>query len=106
MEQNILQLSLAIAPAIITGFIIKHITLPWEKQKHFSERAEILSMLARDIRAVRSVFAGAIGQSKKSFTPLPLYNWQKIKADCRLRKYANEPIFKTMINQFKEWEEA
>ena len=34
-KENILQLSLAIAPAIITGFIIKHITLPWEKQKHW-----------------------------------------------------------------------
>ena len=106
MEQNILQLGLAIAPAIITGFIIKHITLPWEKQKHFSERAEILSMLARDIRAVRSSFADALNESKKSFAPLPLYNWQKIKTDERLRKYAEEPIFKTMINQFKEWERA
>lgn len=104
MEQNILQLSLAITPAIITGFIIKHITLPWEKQKHISERAELLGMLARDIRAVKSVFAQSLEQSKKSFTPLPLYNWQKIKTDERLRKYSQEPTFQTIIKQFREWE--
>lgn len=104
MESGIIQLSLAIAPAIIISFIIKHITLPWEKQKHISERAEILNMLARDIRAVKSVFARSLAQSKKSFTPLPLYNWQKIKTDERLRKYCQEPIFQTIINQLREWE--
>jgi len=107
MASEILQLTLALMPAVAVGLALNRVTLPWEKQKRYSERAELLSLLARDIRGVKSIMArGLLSVNPKTsrMPSVPLSNWQRLKKDARLYKYADEPIFKTMIKQFKEWE--
>jgi len=107
MAQEILQLTLALMPAMAVGLALNRIPMPWEKQKRYSERAELLSLLARDVKGVKSIMArGLLSVNPKvSHMPrVPLSNWQRLKKDARLYKYADEPIFKTMIKQFREWE--
>lgn len=108
MAQEILQLTLALMPAVAIGYALNHVNMPWEKQKRYSERAELLALLAKDIKRVKSIMARNIkavnaGQACP-LLPLPLSNWKNVKNDQRLRKYAQEPIFKTIITQLKEWE--
>ena len=108
MTTSLLQLTLAITPAIIASIIIKRISFPWEKKKSHSERAEILSMLARDVKQVKSVLAQNITAVNKgkacAIVPLPLSNWKKLKRDSRLQKYMDEKIFKQMTSEFRELE--
>ena len=82
--------------------------MPWDKQKRPSERAEILCLLAKDIKRVKSILARniiAVNSGRRCpALNLPLSNWKKIKKDTRLQKYSDEKIFQTMISQFKEWE--
>jgi len=110
MGQSILQLSLAIAPALIASLVIKRVTLPWENERRPSERAELLLMLAKDVRDVKSIMARnikAVNHGRACALPsLPLLNWKRLKKDARLKKYSNERIFKAMIRQFREWEGA
>jgi len=108
MTQSLLQLTLAITPAIIASMVIKYISFPWEKKKSPSERAEILSMLAKDVKQVKSVLAqniAAVNQGKAcAIAHLPLSNWKRLKRDYRLQKYMDEKIFKQMVYQFQDWE--
>lgn len=107
MAQEIIQLTLALIPAVAVGLALNRLPLPWEKQKRYSERAELLSLLARDIKSVKSIMArslASVNQKNNRMPRVPLTNWQRLKKDARLYKYADEPIFKTMIKQFKEWE--
>jgi hypothetical protein len=108
MATSLLQLTLAIAPAIIASMVIKRISFPWETKKSPSERAEILGMLARDVKQVKSILAINISAVNKgnacAIVPLPLSNWKRIKRDSRLKKYMDEKIFRQMTRQFKEWE--
>ena len=108
MATPLLQLTLALAPAIIASMVIKHVTLPWEKEKRPSERAELLNLLARDVKRVKLIMArniAAVNTGKAcAIVPLQLSNWKRVKSDKRLKKYADEKIFKMMIHQFNEWE--
>ncbi len=108
MTTSLLQLTLALTPALVAGVIINRINMPWEKEKRPAERAELLRMLARDIKRVKSIMAQnmrSINQSKsRTLAPMRLTNWNKLKKDTRLHKYSGEPIFKEMIKQFREWE--
>jgi len=108
MATSLLQLSLAITPAVLISLLIRHTTFPWERQKRPSERAELLRMLASDIRVAKIIMARnlvAVNEGKACpLACLPLTNWHRVKADIRLKKYQDEQIFKTMIKQFKEWE--
>jgi len=108
MAYSLLQLTLAITPAIIASMIIKRISLPWEKKKSPSERAEILSMLAKDVKQVKSVLSQNIKAVNKgkacAIVSLPLSNWKKLKRDSRMKKYMDEKIFQQMITQFRDWE--
>jgi len=108
MASEILQLTLALMPAMAVGLALNRFPLPWEKQKRYSERAELLRMLAKDIKRVKSIMARnivAVNAGRACpLARLPLANWKNVKNDNRLRKYASEPIFKTIINQFREWE--
>ena len=110
MDTSLLQLSLALTPALIAGIVINKINLPWEKEKRPSERAELLRMLARDVKRVKLIMAQnmqSINQnSTKSLVPVRLINWNKLKRDARFHKYADEKIFKQMIRQFKDWERS
>lgn len=110
MAQEILQLTLALMPAVAIGLALNRVTLPWEKQKRYSERAELLVLLAKDIKLVKSIMArniAAVNAGRAcALAPLPLSNWKRIKKDERLYKYASEPIFRTMICQFKQWEKV
>ncbi|MDZ4221533.1 MAG: hypothetical protein U1C18_01515, partial [Patescibacteria group bacterium] len=80
------------------------------KEKRPSERAEILRMLARDVKSAKSIMAAnikAVDDGRAcAMRRLPLSNWNRLKKDSRLHKYASEPIFKHMIRQFREWERA
>lgn len=110
MASEILQLALALTPAVAISLVINRVSMPWDKKKLPSERAELLVLLARDIKHVKSIMARNIvavnaGRSC-ALSSLPLNNWRWIKTDQRLRKYADEPIFKTIISQFREWERA
>jgi|TARA_B100001971_G_C18169699_1_gene526362 hypothetical protein len=108
MATSLLQLTLAITPAIIASMVIKRIRMPWEKQKTPSERAELLNMLAKDIKSVKTIMASniaAVNAGRACALPsLPLTNWKRLKRDSRLSKYTDEKIFKTMIRQFRDWE--
>ena len=110
MATSILQLTLAIAPALLVGAFMQRITMPWEKQKRPGERADLLRMLARDVHRVKTIMAAninAVNQGRaRTLTRLPLSNWNRLKKDARFNKYAGEPIFRHMINQFREWERA
>ncbi|MAG28997.1 hypothetical protein CL632_02530 [bacterium] len=108
MSTSLLQLSLAITPALVAGVIINRMRMPWEKEKRPAERAELLRMLARDVKRVKAIMAQNMRSinhtNTKSLAPVKLYNWNKLKKDARLRKYSDEKIFKQMIKQFREWE--
>ena len=115
MATEILQLTLALIPAVAVGLAFNKVTLPWEKQKRYSERAELLGLLAKDVKQVKFIMAKKLeavnacpperrADRACALAPLPLANWKNVKNDNRLRKYASEPIFKTIINQFREWE--
>lgn len=108
MATSIIQLTLAIIPAFAISYIIHKMTMPWDKQKREGERAEILSMLAKDIKKAkvalsRNLTSVSSGESHKS-TPLSLNNWNMLKYDMRFKKYSDEPLFKEMIKQFKQLE--
>ena len=109
MALSLLQLTLAITPAIIASIIIKRISFPWDKEKRPSERAEILRLLARDVKKVKQVLARnikAVNSGKACpIVALPLSNWKRLKRDVRLRKYMDEKIFQQMIKQLKQWEQ-
>ena len=108
MSQELFQFGLAILPAISLGMLINKVSLPWQKKKRFSERAELLALLARDVKRAKSIMARAMESVNSGrvcrMPSLPLSNWQKVRGDERLRKYASEPIFRAMIQQFREWE--
>ena len=105
MDQAIVQLGLALTPALAAGFIIKRVTLPWEKQKRVSERAELLSLMAQDIIRVKEAMAVSLNSARVSSAPkINLANWNKVKKNPALQKYTDEKIFKMMISQFREWE--
>jgi hypothetical protein len=109
MASSILQLSLAITPALLAGVVIRRIQFPWDKEKRPSERAELLRLLARDVKRVKLIMSKTLANVNSTHSkPLPrvsLPNWNKVKKDARLTKYAREPIFKEIISQFKEWEQ-
>jgi len=82
--------------------------MPWETKKRDGERAEILSMLAKDVKRTKKILAKNLsyansGKNQIAY-PLSLNNWNSLKNDYRLKKYSNEPIFKEMIKQFKQLE--
>lgn len=108
MTNALIQLTLAIAPALMVAGIIKHVQLPWEAKKLPSERAEILSLLARDVRSVKTIMAHSLARvnvgASCNVPRLPLTNWKRLKNDPRLKKYSDEKIFMEMISQFKRWE--
>ncbi|MEK7188967.1 MAG: hypothetical protein AAB671_00465 [Patescibacteria group bacterium] len=110
MTASLLQLTLAIAPALLVGAFLSRVSLPWEREKRPSERAELLRMLAKDVRRVRLIMAAnirAVNQGRACpVTSLPLANWNRLKKDARFHKYSGEPIFRQMISQFREWERA
>ena len=117
MAESILQLALALTPAVAVSLIINRVSLSWDKQKRVSERAELLQILARDIKYVKSIMAKNLAAVNAcpperragracALLSLPLLNWKRVKNDNRLRKYAEEPIFRTIISQFQEWEKA
>lgn len=110
MTASLLQLTLAITPAILASLVIQRIRLPWEKKLNPSERAELLSMLAKDVRQVKSIMAKnmiAVNAGRARSLPLlPLSNWKRLKKDLRLKKYAHDPVVKTMVRQFREWERS
>lgn len=110
MAESILQLALALTPAIVVSLAINRLTMPWDKKKRPSERAELLALLARDIKGVKSIMArnmAAVNPPAGGRLPsLPLSNWKSVKNDQRLRKYASEPIFRTIISQLQQWEKA
>ncbi len=108
MTTSIFQLTLAIIPAFAISYIVHSITMPWDKKKRDGERAEILSMLAKDIKKAKTILSRDIeyissGKPLKNIQ-LPLNNWNKLKFDYRLKKYSDEPLFKEMIKQFKQLE--
>ena len=109
MALSILQLTLALTPAIIASIIVKRIHLPGDKEKRPSERAEILSLLAKDVKKVKHVLGRniiAVNQGRAcQIVNLPLSNWKRLKSDDRLRKYMDERIFQQMISQLKQWEQ-
>ena len=108
MAQSLLQFGLAITPAILASIIIRRMQMPWERKKRPGERAELLHLLAKDVKHVKAIMATnirAVNQGRAcELRPLPLRNWKQIKHDARLKKYADERIFKTMVRQFREWE--
>lgn len=110
MATSILQLTLAIAPALLVGAFMRRVTMPWEHEKRPGERAHILRMLAKDVRRVRTIMAANIKAVNAGracpLQPLPLSNWNRLKRDARLHKYSGEPLFRQMISQFREWEHA
>ncbi|MBU2575629.1 hypothetical protein KKF64_00840 [Patescibacteria group bacterium] len=109
MANSLLQLTLAITPAIIASIIIKRIKFPWDNEKRPSERAEILRLLARDVKHVKLIMARNIQAVNSGHTcpisSLPLSNWKKIKRDASLQKYMDEKIFQQMAKQLKQWEQ-
>ncbi len=110
MATSLIQLTLAIAPALLVGAFLKRVTMPWEKEKRPNERALLLRMLARDISRVKAIMAAniaAVNQGRAcTLARLPLSNWNRLKKDARFHKYSSEPIFRHMISQFREWERA
>ncbi len=107
MTQEFIQLTLALAPAVAIGYALNHVSMPWDKKKQFSERAELLALMARDVKGVKSIMArhiAAVNPPKGGLPRLPLNNWKRVKHDKRLKKYSDEPLFQTMIKQFTEWE--
>jgi len=107
MATSLLQLSLAITPALLISFIIQRATFPWERQKRPSERAELLRLLASDIQVAKAIMAKnleAVNKGKACPLSLPLRNWRQLKHDARMRKYQDEQIFKLITQQLKEWE--
>ena len=110
MATSLLQLTLALAPALLVGAFMKRVTMPWEKEKRPSERADLLRMLARDVTRVKTIMAAninAVNQGRAcTVARLPLSNWNRLKKDARFHKYSSEPIFRHMISQFREWERA
>lgn len=110
MGQELFQFGLALLPAISLGLLINKVTLPGQKKKRFSERAELLALLARDVKRAKFIMARALARvncaQSCELPAIPLSNWRKLKQDERLRKYASEPIFRAMIQQFREWESA
>jgi len=110
MGQSVLQLTLALIPAVVASLVIQRVKLPWELEKRPSERAELLCLLAKDVKRVKSIMArniAAVNAGKACvLTALPLSNWKRVKHDKRLKKYTDEKIFKIMIHQFNEWEAA
>jgi len=109
MALSLLQLTLAITPAIIASIIIKRIRFPWDNEKRPSERAEILRLLAKDVKKVKQVLARNIKAVNSGracpIVALPLSNWKRLKRDVRLQKYMDEKIFQQMIKQLKQWEQ-
>ncbi|MBI1961717.1 MAG: hypothetical protein HYS45_03395 [Parcubacteria group bacterium] len=110
MATSLLQLTLAITPALLVGAFMRRVTMPWEKEKRPSERADLLRMLARDVTRVKTIMAAniaAVNQGRAcAVYRLPLSNWNRLKKDARFHKYAGDPIFRQMIRQFHEWERA
>ena len=108
MTQEFIQLTLALAPAVAIGYAFSRVNMPWDKNKQFSERAELLSLMARDVKGVKSIMArhmAAVNAGRACALPsLPLANWKRVKHDKRLKKYADEPLFQKIITQFQEWE--
>lgn len=107
MPQEFIQLTLALMPAAAVGFVLNRISLPWEKNKRLSERTELLSLMARDVKRVKSIMArniAAVNPPAGGLPRLPLTNWKRVKHDKRLKKYSDEPLFQTIISQFREWE--
>lgn len=108
MAQELFQFTLALMPALAVGLAINKLRLPWQGAKRPSERAELLSLLARDVKRAKFIMARAmqtVNRDKAGAMPaIPLPNWRKVRRDARLRKYAGEPIFRAMIQQFREWE--
>lgn len=108
MAQEFIQLTLALMPAVAIGYALNRVNMPWDNQKQFSERAELLSLMARDVKGVKSIMArhmAAINAGRACALPsLPLLNWKRVKHDKRLKKYSDEPLFKTIITQLQEWE--
>ena len=110
MATSILQLTLALTPAILASMVIQRISLPWEKQTRASERSELLGMLARDVKRVKAIMAeniAAVNAGRAcALPPLPLTNWRKLKRTTRLKKYSHDPVVKKLIHQFREWEQV
>ena len=110
MAQEFIQLTLALMPAVAIGYALNRVNMPWDKKKQFSERAELLSLMARDVKGVKSIMArhmAAINSGRACALPsLPLSNWKKMKHDKRLKKYVDEPLFQKIITQLQEWETA
>ncbi len=110
MALNILQLTLALTPAVLISMVIQRMSLPWEKKHTVSERSELLSMLAKDVKRVKAIMAeniAAVNAGRAcAITPLPLTNWKKLKRTSRLQKYSHDPVVKKLIRQFREWEQA
>ena len=115
MTQEFIQLTLALAPAVAIGYALNHVSMPWDKKKQFSERAELLALMARDVKGVKSIMARHIAAVNAcpphrrtgracALPSLPLSNWKRVKHDKRLKKYSDEPLFRTIITQFQEWE--
>ncbi len=108
MAAEIIQLTLALMPAVAVGFAINRLDMPWDKQKRFSERTELLSLMARDIKRVKSTMARHMilvnAGRARALPALPLANWKRVKHDSRLKKYSDEPLFRAIISQFREWE--
>ncbi len=107
MGQDIIQLTLALMPAVAIGYALNHVNMPWDNQKQFSERAELLSLMARDIKHVKAIMArnmAAVNPPAGGLPRLHLANWKRIKNDRRLKKYSDEPLFQKIITQFQEWE--
>ena len=94
MAAEIIQLTLALMPAMAVGFAINRLNMPWDKQKRFSERTELLSLMARDIKRVKSIMARHIllvNAGRVCALPaLPLSNWKRVKNDSRLKKYSDD----------------
>lgn len=109
MAQEFIQLTLALMPAVAIGYALNRVNMPWDKKKQFSERAELLSLMARDVKGVKSIMArhiAAVNPPAGGLPRLPLSNWKRVKHDKRLKKYADEPLFQTIISQFHEWEKV
>lgn len=107
MAQEFIQLTIALAPAIAIGYAFSRVNMPWDKNKQFSERAELLSLMARDVKGVKSIMArhmSAVNPPAGGLPRLPLSNWKRVKHDKRLKKYADEPLFQKIITQLQEWE--
>ena len=97
MATEILQLTLALMPAVAVGLALNKVTLPWEKQKRYSERAELLGLLAKDVKQVKFIMAKKLeavnacpperrADRARALGPPPLAHWKNTKKHTTLCK--------------------